>query len=296
MNLLDDIRADLVNESASLSNTLRKAKILASQINLPEFKEWLDFELSGYTDTSRVPNYRSLPATNRGTFSGSFGSWVKNMPIPVSHLPEPVREHVENLIIHEGVGTLEAMIKQPSKVWRKDWVQEAVIDARDSLTMTGNLVLVDAHQSISGATISGILDNVKNKLLDFILAMQESNITPENLDKGALGTRDVRNLFNINIYGDNNVVASGENVRQEVAPVHEGDVDSLLNHLREVGVDDNSLCELKEAVASEPSTADGNFGPKVRAWRDGILEKSASSAQKIGVEIVLDALKGFYGQ
>lgn len=30
MNLLDEIRADLVNESASLANTLRKAKILAS--------------------------------------------------------------------------------------------------------------------------------------------------------------------------------------------------------------------------------------------------------------------------
>ena len=32
MNLLDDIRSDLVNESANLATTLRKAKILASSI------------------------------------------------------------------------------------------------------------------------------------------------------------------------------------------------------------------------------------------------------------------------
>ena len=45
MTLLDEIRSDLVNESANLSNTLRKAKILARAIGLPEFMEWVDFEL-----------------------------------------------------------------------------------------------------------------------------------------------------------------------------------------------------------------------------------------------------------
>ena len=39
MSLLDEIRTDLVNESANLPNTLRKAKILASEIGLPECRE-----------------------------------------------------------------------------------------------------------------------------------------------------------------------------------------------------------------------------------------------------------------
>lgn len=47
MSLLDEIRTDLVNESASLSNTLRKAKIFASEIGLPAFREWVGFELEG---------------------------------------------------------------------------------------------------------------------------------------------------------------------------------------------------------------------------------------------------------
>lgn len=50
MSLLDEIRNDLVTESASLCNTIRKAKILASAIGLPEFREWVDSELSGYAD------------------------------------------------------------------------------------------------------------------------------------------------------------------------------------------------------------------------------------------------------
>ena len=57
MSLLDEIQADLVNESASLSNILRKAKILSSHLRLPEFREWVDQELGGYSDD--VPSYRT---------------------------------------------------------------------------------------------------------------------------------------------------------------------------------------------------------------------------------------------
>ena len=72
MSLLDEIRSDLVNESTDLSNTLRKAKILASAIGLPEFREWVASELSGYTNRDKVPSYRQFRPTNLGTFAGPF--------------------------------------------------------------------------------------------------------------------------------------------------------------------------------------------------------------------------------
>ena len=64
MSLLDEIRSDLVNESASLPNTLRKAKILATSIGLPEFRDWVDSELDGYSDRNKVPSYRRFTPTN----------------------------------------------------------------------------------------------------------------------------------------------------------------------------------------------------------------------------------------
>ena len=47
MSLFDEVGTDLVNESAKMSNTLRKDKVLASEIGLPEFRAWVDFELKG---------------------------------------------------------------------------------------------------------------------------------------------------------------------------------------------------------------------------------------------------------
>ena len=165
--------------------------------------------------------------------------------------------------------------------------------------MDGGAVLVDAHKPTPRYLVSGILDNIKNKLLDFILGLQKSDITPERLGNGSVEPGAVRNLFNVHIYGDHNVVASGENVHQELSPVSKGDIGSLLDHLRELSVANDDLRELKDAVSSEPHTSNGELGPKVRAWVGGMISKASSDVWKIGLEaapkVLMDALNAYYG-
>ena len=296
MSLLDEIRSDLVNESAGLSNTLRKAKILAGAIGLPEFREWVEFELSGYPDREKVPSYRRFRPTNLGTFSGPLQSGVENMVLPTHNLPAEVKEFAENLIFFQGVGELEA---QASESTQQRWSQEMVMTARDAIKMTRGMVLVDARQPIPAHVISGILGQVKNKLLDFLLGLQESNITSEDLDNRTVSPEVVRNLFNINIYGDRNIVASGEHVKQRVTTVQEGNIDSLLSFLRELSIDNNDLSELKDAVSSEPNAPNGRYGPRVQAWLGGMISKAASSTWNVGLETAFkrltEALNGYYG-
>ena len=268
MSLLDEIRTDLVNESAGLSNTLRKAKILASAIGLPEFREWVEFELNGYPDRDKVPSYRRFRPTNLGTFAGPFQSGVNNVVLPTYQLPSELKELAENLIFFDGVGALEAQASD-SHQWK--WPQEMVMLAQNTIKMSGDMVLVDAHQPIPAHVISGVLDQVKNRLLDFVLGLQESNVTPEDLDNRTIEPEVVRNLFHINIYGDRNVVASGEHVNQQVSTVQQGDVDSLLRFLREHSVGEDDLSELRDAVSSEPDAPDGRYGPRVRAWLGGMI-------------------------
>ena len=256
MSLLDEIRSDLVNESASLSNTLRKAKILASALGLPEFRDWIDFELGGYPDRDSVPSYRRFRPTNLGTFAGPFQSGVKNVVLPTFDLPDTVKEFAENLIFFHGVGALEAQASS-SHQWK--WPQEMVMLAQNSIQMTGDMVLVDAHQPIPSHVISGVLDQVKNRLLDFVLGLQESNVTAEDLDNRTVEPEVARNLFHINIYGDRNIVASGERVNQKVKIVQEGDIDSLLESLREFNVEDDDLSKLKPE-----STEGGPWGQPLK--------------------------------
>ena len=296
MNLLDEIRSDLVNESASLSNTLRKAKILASAIELAEFREWIDYELGGYPDRDKVPSYRRFRPTNLGTFSGPSQSGVKDMVLPTYNLPDSVREFAENLIFFDGVGALEAQASS-SHQWK--WPQEMVMLAQDSIQMTGGMVLVDAFQPVPAHVISGVLDQVKNKLLDFVLGLQASNVTSDDLDNRTVEPEVARNLFHINIYGDRNIVASGEQVSQKVKTVQEGDIDSLLEVLREFNIDDDDLSELKNVVSVEPSAPGGSYGPKVQSWLGRMISKAATRTWNIGLEtapkLLTDALNSYYG-
>ena len=108
-----------------------------------------------------------------------------------------------------------------------------------------------------------------------------------------------RNLFNIHIYGDHNVVASGENVHQAVNPVQKGDIGSLVDHLSGLNVDSDDLRELRVAVSPETLTADGQIGPKLGAWVGGMISKAASDTWKVGLEaapkLLMNALRGYYG-
>ena len=294
MSLLDEIRSDLTNQSADLSNTLRKAKILASAIRLPEFRDWVDFELSGYPDRDKLPSYRRFRPTNLGTFSGSFGSGVKNQVLPTYNLPEEVKDFAENLLFFDGVGALEARMSSDGQL---KWPHEMVLLSREVLRMDG-MVLVEAHQPVPSYLIEGILDQVKNKLLDFILGLQESNITEEDLDNRNVEPEATRNLFYINIYGDRNIVAGGEQVTQQVNTVEKGDIDSLVACLRSLIIDETDIMALQTAVSSEPTAEGGGYGPKVKAWLGGMISKAASGAWKIGLEAgskaLTDALNGYY--
>ena len=298
MSLLDEIRSDLVNESANLSNTLRKAKILASELGVPEFREWVDFELDGYPNREKVPSYRRIRPTNVGTFVGPFQK-VDNVPLPTYNLPVAVRDFAENLFFFVGVGELEAQVSSSSDSFQKKWAPEMVMLAKPHISTTGEAVLVDAYQPVPGYVISGILDQVKNKLLDFVLSLQESSITSEDLDNRAVKPEAVRNLFSYYILGDHNIVASGEHVEQRVTQVQKGDVNSLLDYLSGFNIDENDLSELKKAVASEPIATRGDYGPKVRAWLGGMISKAASRSWDIGLDaaskLLTDALKGYYG-
>ena len=297
--MLDDIRSDLITESASVSNTLRKAKILASELGLPEFREWVDSELNGYPEDAKLPSYRRSGTHNLGTFTGSFNRMTENVILPTYNLPSPVKEFAENLIFYQGVGELERMLSQEVEQFNRAWPQEFVMLARNVTQMADGMILVSAYQPILPSNIAGVLDNVKNKLLNFMLGLQENNVTSESLKSGLGMQEKVRNLLNINIYGDHNVVASGENVQQQVQSIRRGDIQSLVDHLRQHKVGKSDLSELEKAVSAEPVSSDGQFGPKVQAWVGKMIGKASSGVWKIGLAsapvVLMEALRRYYG-
>lgn len=268
MNLLDDIRDDLVDQSTDLTDILRKTIMLAQEHQSPVLREWVESELNGYPEFATVPKYRRVRISLAGTFKSPTGHMMPGVGISAAGLHWRVRDSINNLYIHDSVGALEDSLGHD--VHHRTLPVQAVALLRECNQMEEDLELVEAYQQISRYSIVSILQSIRNRLLDFVLEMQKLEAASIDENDNGVEPEAAREAVNIIIRGDNNsVVAAGGNIWQEIAPVQQGDLSSLVAHLRAHQVPDEDIQELQNAVKSEHTTTEGGFGPKVRAWMGG---------------------------
>ncbi len=296
---IKEIINDLINDDAKLSNILRKAKILASILELEELKKWTKLELEGYSEEDELPEYRNATTYSYGTFWGPFNSQVQNIQLPSFNLPDRIKENSQKLFIVYPISQLESMIEDGGTSFQLPWPQEHVLLCREKPIMTEGMILVSAWKLITKGMINGILDNVKNKLLDFMIELDESDIKID--DKTDIREKKgiMEKSFQINIMGNNNIVAAGENITQKMTSIKENDIDTLLEYFRDHKVPEDNLEEIKSAIEIDGNIINNEFGPKVKEWIGNMIIKASSGIWKIGLAtapaIITEGLKYFYG-
>ena len=188
-----------------------------------------------------------------------------------------------------------------SKGLQHPWLAEAVLWLRQIITMEGYM-LVEVYQPLPKPSFEGILDAVRNRLLDFVLGLQE--LDPNVLDSekalSGLTGEQVSQVFNIAIHGDHNVVAGGKDISQSVTQgVSPGDLTSLVAYVRQLGVDPEDLQELETAVKKDGPRPQEQLGERVTAWMGRVLAKAVAGTWKIALAIAPELLKQglshFYG-
>ena len=236
-SLAAQIQRDVVDSGVPISDVLRKAKILASRLKNAEFKRWVDAELSGYDSAADIPDYRKFQTLNLGTYVGHFAR-ATNVQIPVSPLPDRVREFAERAIVRQGVKEIETLAgnETKGKFVRLPWPPDVVLLARDHVEMQDGSTLVEAWKPLSKGQLAGILDQIRNRLLDFLLELEQ--IKPDVMESEdairAVPSSTVQSVFNTTILGGPNIVATGTDFTQKVSQgVKVGDTQSLCDHFWE---------------------------------------------------------------
>ena len=304
-SLVAQLQREAVDSSVPISDILRKAKILASLLNNEELRRWIDAELKGYNNTDDLPDYRKLDSVNLGTFAGSFGKMAKNVPIPVTYLPDGIREFAKDPIeIMQGIREVEASAAQAAENdhFRVPWPPEAVILARKHVPTSDGSVLVDAWKPFSKSQFDGILDQARNRFLDFLLELQQ--IDPEVLESEdavrAIPGEKVQNIFQTIIHGGQNVVATGTEFTQKAMQnVAAGDTQSLIGHLRSIGLDNDSLTDLETAIEQDGDRQQNQLGNNVKSWIGKMTAGAVDGTWKITLStapiLLKEALFRYYG-
>jgi hypothetical protein len=302
MTLLRDIQNSAIDSNAKLSDLLRKCKVLAARLKNEEFKKWVDAELNGYSSIDDLPNYRVVDASARGHLAGPFQAEMRNITIPASCLPEKLRDWAKRSYLIEPISSLEDLVKSEDGTINCDWPGDLIASVQAKIYRGFNLYA--AWQVIPKGAIIAILDTVRNRILSFVLEIEEEAPDAGEAPPGSqpLPQERVNQVFNTFIIGSvGSIATGGSGIKQtNILNVQQGNFESLKSLLIQNGLTEEVLSELQESLEIDSqSTEKGQIGEKTSGWIGKMLKKAASGAWEIGTsvagEILTKSISGYLG-
>lgn len=311
MKLLSDIINELIDESISLQRPLLKMKVLASRVSNEDLLNWVNKELQGYIGIdTEVPNYRK-------TMSSVMGSYINgnrqfnNVSVQIFGLSEKMKDFMMIFEISSGIQTIESGItSNTSGTIEMRLPMELQKQIETNIIKNGNprFQLLEVRKEISAAFLIQIVSNVRSKLLD--LALQLEQTFGVEIDIIALSKKDdsVNKTINtimsqivINTTGHGNIINTGnENEIVNHSVVNTGDFESLRAFLNDNKVAEQDINELQAVIDNDsPIVEEKKMGSKVGDWTKKMLGKAVDGSWKVSLAIagklLADALQTYYG-
>lgn len=302
LNLLNEIIEALSSQTGSLTDALLKTKVLLHKIGHQELVEWVNNELNGYPNDDTLPEYRILPAQVLVNASNSAYR-VTSHPVPLGHLTKDQRETLETAKMNQSLAVLEKLVEKPD-----GHLQAAIPMELNGLLGKG---LANGYQiqrawcDIGQASVAQIFVQVRSRLLDFVLGLQDQlgDDVSEQEIKTKANLLDASGLFNNAIFGNNTTIVVGAHNKQQVTNITiKGDFATLAEELRQHGIKEPDITDLEQAIKADNGAqelSDKKFGPSVRTWLQSMFSKAVDSSWQIELGVVSSflatSLQKYYG-
>lgn len=299
MKIIDELINELTNKNNHLTDILIKTKVLAFKLKNKELIEWIDSELNGYPK-NEVPDYRIISCQIIGTISNGYQR-MSNYPIPLLGLDKKHVDILKTFKLVQSISTLDEFVHNEKGGKMAENIP-AELYGYLSKDFDNGFVVEYARREIDKVQIIQILTAVRTKLLDFLLKLNEELGDTEDVKPLTEGrSKDkIASLFNSAVFGNNTTIIVGDHNTQTVSNVIKGNFDSLSKVLKENGVDETEIVELKTIIDTDnPQENKKEFGVKVKAWISKMLNKALDNSWKIGIgaagKLLADAIEIYYG-
>ena len=302
MTLLEDIQSSAVDGKSELGTLLRKCKLLAARLGSQPLEDWLIWESNGYPDDVPVPEYRVWPLEVKGHFLGPMGSGLRNAPIPLACLPEKVRKRYMYYECRSSIASIEAILIEapPGKT--------VTVSTADLAVKLGGKVYqhqncIQAWAEFGTSALVELLNSVRNRLLDFALAVWKEAPDAGEIGNGSsakLEVKRVTQIFNTTVYGGSANIVGTSSASAITFNIGAKDFSSLERVLLENGVTQEEITLLRSVIDSEPApVTKDKFGPRVSAWIAKMIGKAAEGSWNIGIgaagNLLAQAIAKYYG-
>jgi hypothetical protein len=305
MELLSRIINDLIDEEKTLNSALLKTKVLASRIQNQELLNWVNNELSGYKNIDELPDYRKeLNNELKGSFLNGTMKYT-NAQIPTVGLDDALEKKLRTTDFTESINSLERLVSsQDSSSFSGSIRAELSSLIENNWINMGNpyLQLLSVHKSIPKSLIVGIITNVRNKLLDFMLELDAKYGDLTEIKDLKMKKEEISSIVNNTIInGHGNVLNTGKkSTITNSANINRESKEDLIAHLKDLGLTEEDTIEIIEIIDTDtPDYANERFGVNVNTWIAKMINKTIDGSWNISIgaagTLLAEAIKKYYG-
>ncbi|QPI44519.1 MULTISPECIES: hypothetical protein [Pectobacterium] len=304
MSLLHQIQESVVQDGSSLGPILLKLRLLAARLGSNDLEEWVRHESEGYPLDAVLPDYRIVGVTYKGTFSGPFGSGIKNAPIPPILIKQFADDSWNNFSVRESIAAVGELVKASA-----DGGSLGINASNLILLLQGKIYDGYACNDISGdisvVSLSEISQAVRNRVLELTIELEKSipaaahitfgtqNMNNDNASKAQQITQQI-------IYGNVGNAISGGSESNITVNIQSYNRESVVDYLKESGIPEEDASEFALIVESEaPTSSEEPFGHGAKNWIASNIRKAADGTWKIGMavatKVLTEAALKYYG-
>lgn len=306
MKSTSEIIKELVVPDKSISSPLLKTKVLANKFDNDDLINWVNKELVGYRVEDNIPDYRVYICNLEGDYING-NMYYKNQTLSTVGLDSKLVEYLSRIEFNQSISSLESMIKEcKSEKLIVKLSAEIKNTIANNIRSMGNpyFNLINVHQITTITFVNEIISNVRNKLLDFMLKVENEFGSITKIEDLTNKSKEIQTIMNhtiINNTGDGNVVNTGDessiNVKNSVI---KNDKFTLENYLKNVGITDKDCQDLLCVIDTErPNLKSETFGKKVNKWTSNMIGKALDGTWNIGIAvaggILVEGIKKYYG-
>jgi hypothetical protein len=171
-SILQELQLEAASSEVPVSELLRKAKIVAVKLDLHDFSIWIEKELNGYdtSDEENYPRYREVRGEPKAW--NPYHGWQ-----PIIFTGEGMAEMMSRRDVHQPIGELDDLLKNSDGgIFAVQYSAEAKMDIMKAIQLETDIQFV-----IGRSAIAGILDAVRNLILDWALKLEKAGVKGEGV-------------------------------------------------------------------------------------------------------------------
>lgn len=171
-SLVMQLQKECLDGDSPILDVLRRALVVARKLALPDFQDWIQHELSGYGPADQKPEYRFV--------SGQLKAWnpYNRSWVPVVFSKADLSTELSTRFIGQPIGELETLLRNLG--------QEAILivplyPELEKQIMRAGKAPFQASLHVTDAAVQGIIDQVRNSVLNWCLDLEKAGILGEGM-------------------------------------------------------------------------------------------------------------------